>query len=150
MGQFLQDGKNVCNIVIFWGDPSPPIRDYVIYGQPLITIIIDCICTEYITQYPTQCIDLDVFHCIVTKYMMTRSTQGEYAMLMHVSVNVMGVKYNDRRARMIVDICTAWVATWAVQIWQKLCTCRFDRGNKRWSTAVTGRLRAGVREHGCK
>ena len=77
----------------------------------LITIIIDCICTEYITQYPTQCIDLDVFHCIVTKCMMTRSTLAEYAMLMHVSVNVMGVKYNDRRARMIVDICTAWVAT---------------------------------------
>ena len=24
-----------CNTVIFWGDPSPPIRDYVIYGQPL-------------------------------------------------------------------------------------------------------------------
>ena len=48
---------------------------------------------------------------------------------LHVPVNVMGrVKYNDC-ARMIVDICTAWVATWAVQIWEELCTCRFDRGN---------------------
>ena len=44
MGQFLQDGKNVCNIVIFWGDPSPPIRDYVIYGQPL-TVIPDTLVT---------------------------------------------------------------------------------------------------------
>ena len=34
---------------------------------------------------------------------------------MRVSVNFMGVKYNDR-AQMIADICTAWVAT-PVQNW---------------------------------
>ena len=50
-------------------------------------------------------------------------------MRVHVSVNVMGVKYIDWRARMIVDICTAWQATWAVQIWEGLDTCRFDQVN---------------------
>ena len=26
----------LCTTVIFWPDPSPPIHDYVIYGQPLM------------------------------------------------------------------------------------------------------------------
>ena len=35
-GKFPPLYHSTCNTVIFWGDPSPPIRDYVIYGWPLM------------------------------------------------------------------------------------------------------------------
>ena len=38
LGKFAR--PPLCNPVFFRGDPSPPIRDYVIYGWPLITTII--------------------------------------------------------------------------------------------------------------
>ena len=49
---------------------------------------------------------MDVFHCIVARFMM--APRGNIQCL-HVSVNVMWVKYNER-AQMIVDLCAGCFA----------------------------------------
>ena len=64
--------------VIFWGDPSPPIRDYVTYGQPLMDIELLLHVAPFLYLPPRSHPFLEVLERLVTLKIGTPVTGAQW------------------------------------------------------------------------